>query len=286
MYQEHPAAKKQILDQLESAQTELKSMASAKFLGTMANVGAGLVEVPGLGILAGAAGNWAQETLNEVSDRLVADVGKIVTPCEDRPVAKGLWKGTLTQTSVTHTVSASNGETAGYTSEKTETISTTVDVTGVKMETDQDGIVILAQLTGKVKSSYTMAGSSTGWNLTYCGEGHTTKQVRHEHSGEENAGGEASGEASIMVTISLSGQYFGSTSYNNIDAQYEGVSSSKTQKCTEVISESHTIGPNSFQPGGIDFGGSTDPTAPLLTGSTTETQGDTTTTTTWSLARS
>jgi len=286
MYQENPAAKQEILDKLEFAQIDLKSSAAAKFLGTMANVGAGLAgEVPGLGIIAGAANNWSQETLNEVSDRLVADVGKIVTPCKDVPVAKGMWTGTLTQTRVTHTVLSSDGETAGYTSDETDTTTTTIDVTGVKMEMDQDGIVVLAQLTGTLTSSYLMAGSGTGWQLTYCGEGHTTKQVRLESSSEEKASGEVSGEAEIMVTISLSGQYYGSTS-SGVEGEYVGQSSSHRQKCgQEDVSESSAIGPNPFQPEGIDFSGTTDPAAPVLTGSSTTTQYDTTTTTTWSLQR-
>ncbi|MDO8577888.1 MAG: hypothetical protein Q7R50_01770 [Dehalococcoidales bacterium] len=286
MYQENPATKQKILDQIELSQMELKSSAAAMFLGTMANVGAGLAsEVPGLGILAGAAVNWSQETLNELSDREVENAKKMVSPCKEASVAKGMWTGTITQTTVSTSLISTEGETEGNTNERTETTITTIDVTGVKMETGQDGIVVLAQLTGTLTSSYSMAGSGTGWHLTYCGEGQTTKQVRLQSSSQEKASGKASGEAEIMVTLSLSGQYYGSTS-SSVEGEYEGQSSSQRQKCgQENISESHAIGPNPFYVGSIDFSGTTDPTAPVLTGSTTNTQYDTTTTTTWSLTR-
>lgn len=83
-YREDPATLDRILSQVAATRSEVKANTAAWFLAHLIKTGSSLIRsVPWLGYVVGPGTAWSKAAMDAVSRRLIDDLAKHITPCEE-----------------------------------------------------------------------------------------------------------------------------------------------------------------------------------------------------------
>ncbi len=215
-YAQDPTAKQKVLDQIDSAETDIKSNTAVQFLNMLNAKATALTKSTLVGFIVGKVSSWVNPELAKLNQERLQEMEQLVTKCSPQ------WMGTVNYTIVATKTLPAKAPWTGQTIEKAKYDSEGTVLTGAGSLTGAGG-----EISGDFPLDTTVTGSKTydsamDWKVYGGCSGMPSQVLKTEQTTSDKwqVQGSAHGQTDFQIQINFDGTY--TVTYGPLSLLMEG----------------------------------------------------------------